>query len=465
MHFAFIAETLPNPSATGAGCHLWSMTQYATEAHHRVTYIVVGRPYDLHILAESEVTRLCEQLKRMGVTLLRQDVPLAHDSMARCPHPPRLTRRWRGPLRKGKRALVRLARALMPTFADYDRYFDVTTVGRNLRQTIEALGVDAVFVFAWGPIAAVRDFRSVPRMALPGDLTHLVVRERLRHRVVTRGRDLVQAVEEMIMLRRLPEWVVYNLSGLESVAWSAAQHAAWLRSRGVPCQYIPTSAPDQVGPDCEERRALFAPNLKPKLVHLGHLGGTAALAGIRLLSREVLPILERELGPDGFEMRFVGRQDMGPEIAHMLDRPSVHLTGHLEDLTEEMLASDIFIVPSPVRYGMRTRVVTGLSFGCCVVAHETCALGNPELVHGRNVLLGADGTAIARCILRALGDPGLRQTLRQNARRTYERFFAPHVASARYIAELERIASDRRAREKNQAKLVGHASEEAARFT
>ena len=94
---------------------------------------------------------------------------------------------------------------------------------------------------------------------------------------------------------------------------------------------------------------------------------------------------------------------------------------------------------TPVPTGPRIRILTGMSFGCCVVAHEANRLGIPALVHDENVLLG-ESEHLADLTIAALRNPALRGRLGEAGRRLYESRFTPERAGARLVEELERLA-------------------------
>lgn len=65
--------------------------------------------------------------------------------------------------------------------------------------------------------------------------------------------------------------------------------------------------------------------------------------------------------------------------------PSVRLRGQLNVVKRAFLASDVLLVPTPINLGTRTRVIEGFSYGCCIVAHETNALGISQMIDRENV--------------------------------------------------------------------------------
>ncbi len=415
MRIGFVCDVIPSPAITGAGQHLWCMaTELAAQGHH-VTYILAGRPETP--ATHGAAGRWLRAIEDAGVRVVR---PQGGSS---------------APARPGR--LARLRAVVAPRLEDYEGYYDVPLIRQQVAALCGRLGSehDLLFGFGWGVAAALGSVRELPRLILPGDPTHLVVRTRLSSGGSPRA--LLQAALEAMRLRRVPQWMLSTLRRVDAVTWTAAQHAEWLRCHGIPCSYIPTPAPD-------EPWQRLPPREPPRIVHLGHLGGTAGWTGIRLLLDGALPQLEQALGRTGFELHFIGAKDITSRQERALRaHPSVRLRGHVEDLGPELRAADVYVVPSPHRVGMRTRLVTGLSYGCCVVAHEACRLGNPELQDGVNVLLAADGRGLGRRILEAVRDSALRGRMQAAARRIYEEVFAPSVVCARYLAEFEQLLARR----------------------
>ncbi|MGH3103388.1 MAG: glycosyltransferase family 4 protein, partial [Gaiellaceae bacterium] len=206
------------------------------------------------------------------------------------------------------------------------------------------------------------------------------------------------------------------------------------------CRYLRTPVPDPVGPDWRAERDRVAA-VKPRILLVGHLKGVVTLEGLRTFAREILPRLERALGPDGFEVRVAGGYDAPPELLRLLDRPSVRLLGHVEGAEEEFKSAHVLLVPNSISLGVRVRVVTAFSFGTAVVSHEANARGIPELDHGTNALIGRSGKALADEVLRAVADGGLRRRIEAGARDTYERLFAPEVSVGEIAETLARIRS------------------------
>jgi glycosyltransferase involved in cell wall biosynthesis len=233
--------------------------------------------------------------------------------------------------------------------------------------------------------------------------------------------------------------LVQLLGECEASANFAAHHAAWLRKRGAArCEYYRTPIEDLPGAAWREGRR--PENGRPRVLLIGHLRGISTLDGLDLFAESVLPRLEDALGADGFEARLVGGYEPPPSLATALARPSVRLVGHLEHPDAEFGGAACLLVPTTVPLGTRVRILSAFSFGCPVVAHESNALGIPELRHGDNALLGRTADDLAAGVVRLVRDSAEAERVGAAGRATYERHFHPSVAAAWIEATLRSIA-------------------------
>jgi len=411
---AVVCANVPNPDSGGGAITTWSVIAHLRASGHAVSAVCIHGPvYD--DAAGASLERRLRQVRELGAEV----VPvLSHAFVV----PPR-------------RVLARAVRTrdeeLVPNLRDQG------AVG----EALNAIEPDAVFAYGWDAVAASRLARA-PRLGCVVDLAHLPPVFQLRRALRrptggTVGRlALVQA-----MLRRLPRLQVELLNECAASADFARHHAEWLRRKGASgCLYLNTPVWDRVGPEWRAERDRLAAHELPRILLIGHLSGTATQDGLDFFLRDVLPRVERELGPDGFEVRLAGGFDPPPDLRAALERSRVRALGHLQDPDDEFKSADVLVVPTTVPLGARVRIVTGLSFGCPQVIHVSNACGLAELEDGVNCLLGGTAGELADGVVRTIRDRELRRRLEDGGRAAYERWFALPVAGARIEAILSSIA-------------------------
>lgn len=437
MHFALVTHGLPQPSTNGGPMTCWAITTSLLAAGHRVTVVALSYPGDYFNTPER---RVCVMDAGADLIQVETKVPVRlQPQVASVP----------GKIR-GK-----LNRVFCP---DISCFFPTVAVVPRMKEVLERARPDAMFVYHWDSLAAVHGLDVAPRMAAVGDPWHLPGLRRWQQTPPRLTRDyLVWTILTVRNLRHCPKAMVRLLNTCEASGCFQAHAAAWLRRNGAShCAYLRSPVMDACGPDWRKLRESMQATKKPRIL-LGpsNLEITSTSAGLRLFAKEILPRLEQELGPEGFEVHIVGEGRPPRELAGILPRPSVKLRGRVEPADPEFLSADVQLVPTPFVLGVRLRIISGFSFGCCVVAHRNEALNIPEMVHERNALLAGDGGGLAAAIIRASRDGALRERLGTAARQTYERHFSPEVAATPIIQEMERLGAGKKCRGESAVRRPG----------
>ena len=417
MRVVTIFAGVPNPFQAGGPLTHWALLNRLVETGHDVVFCSL--PWD----DDGNRAERLEALRRLGIRIA-----------ALPPHgePPSANGRWR--------ARLEYARSL--AWPGDEALFPATSYHAALHERLAAERPEAVV--AHGTPAVTASYRApYPKLALMSDPPGLSRRLRTQYEPTypwRLGRDeLLYRVGAASYGRRADRRILAVLRRYDSVAVFAAHHADWAARHGVHAWYASSPITDAAGPGWRERRAAQAPNEPPRILMIGHLRGISTISGLHVLVRHVLPGLDRELGPDGYELHVVGGYEPPESLREALRHPAVRPRGHVEPPDEEFLRADVLLVPTPVPTGPRIRILTGMSFGCCVVAHEANRLGIPALASGENALLGRSDE-LAGLTVRALRDPALRERLGAAGRQLYESRFTPEKAGGRIVEELERLA-------------------------
>lgn len=405
----------------------WALLSALLRVGHRVTaYCLVG-PSDPFNTSERQAI-----LARLGV-----EVVVLSGAEYGAP----------GLLGRERSVRAMLRRVVSPTLATF---FPSVSLAPRMKALLGEARPDAVFAYHYDAIAATHGLRVAPRVAGTGDLWHW---PKMRRWQLARPKPTLRYLRSTLGVMRdasyCPRFIAQLLNDCDAVGCFGAYDAAWLRQHGVSqCQYFRSPIVDACGSQWRTFHSSSAKNKKVRIL-LGpsNLTATSTMAGLRLFAHQILPRLEGALGQEGVEVRIVGEgADALPEaLSRKLRRPVVQFVGRVEPADAEFLSADIQLVPTPILLGIRLRIITGFSFGRCVIAHTKESLNIPEMVHEENALLASDGAGLAAAIIRAARDPSLRQRLGACARATYERYFAPEVAGAAIVATLERLARERRA--------------------
>ena len=413
MRAGVVVAGVPNPGHGGGSLTAWSFVGSLLDAGHQVTsFPVIGSE------AEPRVEERIRELERFGSAV----VPIRS---------------------RGLRPPGRFEGLIDPPD---DLLFPSIAEAPILQAAVQNAGIDAALVYTTEGVAAATQL-TVPTVGLMSDPPGLSRRIRRRYEPMSWGPDprrTIVRLRERAYLRKVDARLLEFLRRFPSVGMFGAHHAEWARSHGVPAWYAPSPIVDLGGRDWERRRAETARSSVPRILMIGHLRGIATISGLQVFAESILPVLTRELGPDGFEVHVVGGYDPPAAARDVFDHPAVVRRGQIEPPDDEFLAADVLLVPTPLTTGPRSRIITGMTFGSCVVAHKANRLGIPELRDGENAILAADGPALAEATLAALADPEARARVGRAARQLYETTFTPSIAGARIVQELERVADEAR---------------------
>lgn len=240
------------------------------------------------------------------------------------------------------------------------------------------------------------------------------------------GRALGKAVgRHLERVRRLA--ALSNICRLDATAYEA---------QGIPCAYVPNTFPDFFG----QRPSSQAPDAPfGILANIGRMDATGSAQGLEYLAEALLDRLEGTLAGLDWRITLCGGGGLPPRAARLGRHPRVLMAGYVQDLEARMAASHLFLMLNNTgpHTGGYTRTIYAFSAGTCLVAHRRLADSMPEVVHGRNALLGDTPETLAALVGQAARDPGLRGALGRAARRAYETEYAPGVVAGRLLGLAE----------------------------
>lgn len=414
MRLAIVARVTPSRSVGGMAQTLWALADEARRRGHQVTYVYLNEG-PLPDPSWIEVARSELSLEVTVLSVRRREF--------------------------GRSPLRRVSHLVHPSLVDIYPWVDMRgTVGALLASR----NPDAVFAYETLPASAIPSIFSSRGVVAFVDLDHLPAR--YRRSVIPRRVDFKTRILNVRDALWRPTLMLRILDEFKAVVNFAAHHAAWLNRRGLTCTYLPTPVPD---PMHHHRTASGTPPASPsrrgpsepfRILLVGHLRGTATLLGLRVLGKGIIPQLARA-APAPFEIRIVGAEaEFLPEDLRMILRKApVVFPGFVDDIGAEFASADVLLVPTPLRIGTRVRIIDGLAFGSCIVAHRANAAGIPELVHGMNCLLAPDASGLVSMLIRVMENPAERSRLARQARETYDAHFSS--ANERLLNLLEAVGA------------------------
>lgn len=421
MHIAYVYNEVPNCEFSTDTYCAFLLVRMLKEAGHRVSLVLLLPEKNL-IVDRQTRSRWLRDLDILGVEVTIFPGDIAEKSDGIFSKPPFLT-----------------VRRLF--FGRLDDYFPHVQLAKTVEPILKTLSPDLIFVWGnWPPLAAVHGIRLAPKFAFVGDPPHAPRACRIEPPFVDKKNFFsFQGLIERLYITQLAQMTVQLLSECAAVACTSAYHAEWFRSHGLRhCKQLPNIIPDWGGQDWKQKRAAARRNDKFKIVLLGNLLSTSNFSGLHCFAHEVLPALTLQLGKN-FEVHVCGRGELPRELASRMNSPNVYMRGFVDDIISELFSSDIFLVPTPIKLGIRVRIPYAWSTGACVVAHSANAAGLVELEHEKNALLSASGVGLANQIVCAFKDRELAKRLGEEGRKTYETHFSYDVTCKKILAEFEQF--------------------------
>lgn len=411
MRFAVLTHSLPQPNSNGGPMTVWAIVEELIRAGYEVVVIALVYPDDPFAAPDRQAKVIAAGARLHLLTVS----PSASRNLGQ---------RIRGSL-------------------DFSRTLATRSVTTDIIALLERERAEAVLLYHWDCVAALHGWRGIPKLGAVGDPWHLPALRSWQHArpqpwsLNYWKRTLAVSASRWLQ----PRAMARLLKDCDACGTFQYAETEVFRRMGVAnCAYYRTAVSDPA-------RAHAPPHatVQPKTILLGpsNLEATSTRHGLMLFATEILPVLERELGPDGFCVRVVGEGKPPPELARLLPRSNIVLTGRIEPPDDEFRTCAVQLVPTPFVLGIRVRIVTGMAFGCCIVAHRSEAANIPELADGLNCFLADTGAALAKKIVAAIRQPALREEIGRNARRDYESQFAPSVAVKPVRQTLEELVNNR----------------------
>jgi glycosyltransferase involved in cell wall biosynthesis len=199
-------------------------------------------------------------------------------------------------------------------------------------------------------------------------------------------------------------------------------------------------------PGADESRAGIRSRRDDGRLSVLHLGATSHLPSydsLCFLLGEVLPILADSVR-DGLHIRIAGRGDKADprsrrirELAARFPR-QVEMLGFVEDLEPLFLGSDLQVVATTEKTGLRTRIVESFARGLPVAGTTAAAAGLLGIRSGENIMLADSAPEFATMLASLVHQPARLHEIAATARRTYDILYARDAVATTLAKALDR---------------------------
>jgi len=148
------------------------------------------------------------------------------------------------------------------------------------------------------------------------------------------------------------------------------------------------------------------------LTFVSHLRRQNVISSLLDFYFNVFPSIIQEY-PD-IHFRIVGPEP--PEVIRKLEsQGNVTVTGYVDDVRPYLARTSLVVVPMLQGWGMKSKVLEAMAMGKTVISTSDGAQGI-EVTHGKNILIADSARDFITCILNALSNEVLRNTIGSNAR-------------------------------------------------
>jgi len=414
MHIFFVGEEIPFNGKSGSCIHGWAMVKYFLQVGHRITAFVNPPGWE----TEDRLEHI-ENLKKLGIEVVSLYV-----------------------LEFKKPERSRMQRILHPQIGQfYSTVYLKSDIRIIIERYIDELRPHIILAFGLPAIAATDAIKKIPRIAPICEDPFILAYSRWRYA----SKSLIEFTRNfyvMITAWRILKQIVKLHSQCQIYGQVDPTFVEKFKKMGASnCKYYKIPYLNQAEGSWQSLKENHSINKKKIKITMIGMVGTATYMGLLQLSK-ILPIIEKRIGKKCFEIHMIGNITIPSEFKKGLSHPSIIIRGYVDNIDKDMFSTDILLVPTHVSVGARSRIITGLSYGCCIVTTIYEKKSRPELIHMENSLIANSSKELIDLLILAITDPGLRRRIGTNARLTYEKYFIPEVAVKEMENDMKKIIDD-----------------------
>lgn len=303
---------------------------------------------------------------------------------------------------------------------------------KKIIKKIEKMKFDALFLYHWEPMAILKNCSKIPKLGIVGDPWH---HPRLRNWQNSKKNNAslkfwINAVKVFLSclfdIRTMAKLMINcNQSGTFQ-----SHEANSFKKYGVKnCKYYRT-------PLIQTKiRKYHSEKESEKIILIGpsNLEATSTRHGLIYFAEEIYSELLK-IKNQNFKVRIVGEGMPPDEIIKIMKDTRIQVIGRVEPPDQEFRRCTLQLVPTPFVLGIRIRIITGMNYGACIIAHKNESYNIPELQDGKNCMLASSGREFAEKISRVFSSNRIRKKISKNAKSDFEKYFDAKVA----VKEIEK---------------------------
>jgi glycosyltransferase involved in cell wall biosynthesis len=158
-------------------------------------------------------------------------------------------------------------------------------------------------------------------------------------------------------------------------------------------------------------------NEHPVLVFTGAMDYFANVDGVVWFTKEVLPLIKRELAATRF---YIVGSNPTKEVLSLWSNDGVIVTGYVPDTREYLGRASVVVVPLRIAQGIQNKILEAMAMGIPVVATPQ-AFEGIEAEPGVDLILGESPEKFAMAVIKLVKEVSLRKSLGENARKVIEK--------------------------------------------
>ncbi|OYU96756.1 MAG: hypothetical protein CFE21_00275 [Bacteroidetes bacterium B1(2017)] len=300
---------------------------------------------------------------------------------------------------------------------------------QEFQKLIQSFQPDFVFCYDWSAVALVAKANTrAYKISLTCDLRHIAVKERALN-YLRKNKSFLSKIynlrKSFFEYYRAIKAEVELLNKFQLNISHANHHGEWLKSKGASVSYLPQFIKIP-GSEFNE----VAPEGKLRIMLAGNVDGVISIRGLELLIHKIIPELKKVMGSN-FEVNYFGHYNenaFGSSLkAGLKEVGDVFVFKGFKPLKEALLSHHIFMIPNNITLGFRTRIVEGMAYGACMLAHKANTFGMPELKDGDNIFIAENPEEFVKRIEEVYKDREMLNKMRRNSYAAYENIYSVDV--------------------------------------